>query len=317
MREERKKEETRRLNKIRGYEEYTYEKDDEEEIEEEKEVKKEKEASNKTFSFKRLLVRIVLIIIIILVYAIQIEPKLLFKVNEIKVNVDKLDESLNGLKIVQFADIHYGNTIGEKELDKIVNKINEIKPDIVVFTGDLLDNSIKLNDKNKKLIVDKLSKIEAKLYKYAIFGDNDYKDKDNYIDILNSSNFVLLNNNYNIVYDEINNPIYIIGINKYDNNDYTFIDSIDNTSLKIILDHEPDNINNYKDKNIDIIFNSHTLGGLVRIPFIGGIINNSKYNDSYTEIGNTLIYNSNGLGTENIKLRFLNVPSINLYRIYK
>lgn len=315
MREERKKEETRRLNRIRGYEEYNYENDEEEEIKEE--IKKEKENKEKSFSIKRLLVKIIILIIILLVYAIQVEPKLIFKVNEIKVNVNKLDESLNGLKIVHFSDIHYGNTIGGKELDKIVNKINEIKPDIVIFTGDLLDNSIKLNNKNKNLIIDKLSRIDAKLYKYAIFGDNDYKDKDNYIDILNSSNFILLNNNYNVLYDEINNPIYIIGINKYEDNDYSFIDSIDNNNLRILLDHEPDNMNKYKSKNIDIIFNSHTLGGLIRIPYVGGIINNSKYRDNYSKINNTYIYTSNGLGTENIKMRLLNVPSINLYRIYK
>ena len=196
MREERKMKETDALNKIRGYEEYVYDKESKEKkIEVEEEYEDEKPSP-----FKRILIPIILIIILIIIYSIYIEPKLLLKVNEYGIKNIKLDAELNGLKIVQFSDIHYGTSINEKELDKAIKKINELKPDIVVFTGDLLDKNIKLSKNSKKIITKKLKEIKPKYYKYAIYGDNDYVNKEEYDNILSNSNFILLDNESTKIY---------------------------------------------------------------------------------------------------------------------
>ena len=320
MREERKKQETNLLNKIRGYEEYKYDNDEEEELED---LKEEEELEAKPSFIKRFLIIVLLTIILVVIYSIYIEPKYLFKVREYGVNAVNFNEKNNGLKIVQFADIHYGTSIGKNELKKVIKEINKLKPDIVIYSGDLFDKNIKLNNDSKKYITKMLNNIEAKYYKYAIYGDDDYSFKEEYIEIMNSSNFILLNNQNNILY--INDiPIVIAGINDSENNDYSFINMVDeqdvSNSFKIVIDHQPDNIDNYLDKRPDMILTAHSLGGIVRIPFIGGIIKNkgaTKYNDDFVDINNTLIYNSYGLGTSNVNIRFNNIPSINLYRIYK
>ena len=59
-------------------------------------------------------------------------------VKEYKIASKKIPDSFHGIKIVHFSDLHYKNTINKKKLKSIIDKINEIKPDIVVFTGDLL-----------------------------------------------------------------------------------------------------------------------------------------------------------------------------------
>ena len=313
MREERRREQTKLLNKLKGIEE----KEEKVEVEEVSKTKEEKKTS-KPILF------LFLIIIALIAYTTIIEPKYLFKINEYSIKTNKISDDMNGLKIVVFSDIHYGVTIGEKELDKYVESINKLKPDIIFFIGDLFDNNINLQQNSLDIIKEKLKKLEATLYKYAIYGDNDYLNKEKYIEILNASNFTLIDNTSKLLYVGSNTPIVISGINKYDKKDYNFItnpiDDIDTSNYyKIILDHEPDNINNYLNTNPDIIYTAHSLGGLIRIPQIGGIINKEgakKHNKAYEKINNTNIYNTFGLGTENIRIRFNNPPSITLYRLY-
>ena len=95
-----------------------------------------------------------------------------FEINEYKIENKYITEEYNGLKIVQISDIHYGTTIKKKHLIKIIEDINELKPDLVFFTGDLID--YKLSSKQHKEIVEAFSKLEAKLGKYAISGNHDY-----------------------------------------------------------------------------------------------------------------------------------------------
>ena len=49
-----------------------------------------------------------------------------------------LPEDYDGLKIVQFTDLHYGSTVFLKELKHVVKRINDQNPDIIIFTGDLV-----------------------------------------------------------------------------------------------------------------------------------------------------------------------------------
>ena len=294
--------------------------DKEEKIEETIEEEEKKESI-----LKKIIIRLFILIILIAIYSIYIEPKLLFKVNEYGIYTNKIDDKMNGLKIVEIADIHYGTTINKKELYRVIKKINLLKPDIIVYTGDLYDKNLNLTNKSINDIKKIFNKLNTTTYKYAIYGDNDYKYKDKYISLMNNINFTILDNNSTLLFLDSNTPIEIIGINKYDKKDYSFInnpiDEIDTSKIyKIVLDHEVDNIDNYINYKPDLILTSHSLGGLINIPFIGRIINDEgakKYKENYTKIDTTKIYNSNGLGTSNIKIRFNNIPSINFYRIYK
>lgn len=322
---ERKKEETRKINAIRGYKEIEYEIDDEEETSKNVEKDFEDIDYEEGSKLKKWIIYLILIIAIIIGYSTYVEPKLLFNVREYGLETYKIDNTMDGLKIVQFADIHYGTTINKKELERVIKRINKIKPDIILFTGDIFDKNIILHKESIKDIKKLFSKLDSTSYKYAIYGDNDYKNKDEYLDIMNSSNFTVLDNSHKLIYLDSNIPIEIIGVNKYDNKDYTFIDEpiegVDiNSIYRIVIDHEVDNLDNYNSNNIDLILNAHSMGGLVNLPLLGRIINEEgakKYKESNFKINNTEIYNSNGLGTSNLKLRFNNVPSINLYRIYK
>ena len=146
---------------------------------------------------KKFLIVLLIIVLIIssgLLYSRFIATKGII-VKEYKVINNKITDSYHGLKVVHLSDVHYGSTIYEKELNKIVNKVNEIKPDIVVLTGDLIDNRVNFD---KDIIIKYLSKIEAKLGKYAVSGNHDIPI-DDYNYIIKESGFVSLDNKYDLI----------------------------------------------------------------------------------------------------------------------
>lgn len=283
----------------------------------------------KPSKFKKFL-KIFLVLFILLgvtfyLYIRYLEPSII-KINEQAIIDSRLPEEFNGLKIVHFSDIHYGNTINDKGIDKIVKKINKLSPDVIVYTGDLLNDSINLKDDNFKSLEKGLKKLKSSLKKYAVIGDADYINKDKYVEIMSNAGFVVLENQNDLLFYKSNNPIEFIGTSSMLENELDIDKAIttetnDTEYFKIWLNHEPaiiDDIIN-KDLRPNILLTGHTLGGLINIPFNGYLLKQDgidKYTDSYYHKKKISMYVSNGLGTYKYNVRFMNTPSINLYRLY-
>ena len=99
-----------------------------------------------------------------------IEPRLI-KTTRLSLPIFDLPDSLNGLQIVQFSDLHLNPGTSQSFLDKLVNKINRLKPDILVFTGDFLCNS-KMEDRER--LIATLNRMKAACGCFAIMGNHDY-----------------------------------------------------------------------------------------------------------------------------------------------
>ena len=111
----------------------------------------------------------IFIIVCFYLYGRFINPYSL-KTKEVAIIDNKLSSDYNGLKIVQFSDLHYGRTTNEDTLKILVKKINELKPDIIVFTGDIFDNK-NISNKEKEKLTKYLTEIEANIFKFACLGD--------------------------------------------------------------------------------------------------------------------------------------------------
>lgn len=264
---------------------------------------------------------IFLTIICTLTYATLISPNII-DVKEYKIEDNNLPPSFSGFKIVQFSDIHYGHTIGKKQLDKIVTKINSLKPDIIIFTGDLISKDIEINDSIKNEVKESLSKLECSMYKYSIYGDEDNTNV--FDEIMKETDFIILNNESKLLYYKSYVPITISGLSPNGNQKYSLLNSsVDDTDIinffRIVLVHEPDTIPNILNYYPNIIMSGHTMGGLIKIPGLKPLFlpeNGKEYYKDYQKINDTHIYVSSGLGTSSIEARLNNHPSINLYRIY-
>ena len=275
----------------------------------------EKGKKKKGSKVKKMIFIIIGVIVLLLLY-IRFIGTQGFIVKEYGLHYEKLPESFNGLKIAHLSDIHYG-TVGADKLKKIVNEVNIMKPDIVVFTGDLYDEFTTLTDGNKQELIEILGSIETKLGKYAVSGNHDYSNL-GYQELVEKAGFNYLHNNSKIIYNDGATPIEIVGYPsaREDEPDYS-INLTDN--FKIALIHEPDEMEKLVDKDFQLVLAGHSHGGQVRLPFIGAVVTPSgskKYYDNYYKVNNTDLYISSGLGESEYKLRFFNRPSFNFYRIY-
>lgn len=95
-----------------------------------------------------------------------------YKIEKRKVISNKLPDAFKGLKIVHISDIHSGSLDDVQAVEKGVKKIMDLKPDLVFFTGDLVNNVATEMDSLKEVF----SGITAPLGVYSILGNHDYGD---------------------------------------------------------------------------------------------------------------------------------------------
>ena len=268
---------------------------------------------------KRIILYLLFFLILILIYSFYIEPYNLI-IKEYKIENNTLPDSFDGLKIIHFSDVHYGRTVDNKYLEKIVNLINKQKPDLVFFTGDFIDKDIVLKEDDITKVNSILNNIESSIGNYAITGNHDIKHLDEYKKILDG-NFTLIDNEEKLIYYKDATPISLVGIKDTleSTPDYNILNK-EHNYFRIVLVHEPDAYDNIKNNNINLMLSGHSHNGQVRIPFIGAIytpVGSKKYYENYYKLNNTELYISNGIGTSGINIRFMSQPSINLYRLYK
>ena len=281
--------------------------------------KKEKETKETKENKSHIFIYILLFIGLIIIYSRYIATTGI-QIKEYSVINNKIPESFKGFKVVHFSDLKYGSTTDQKYLKKLVNKINELNPDIIIFTGDLISSNYKLTDNDKKSIIENLNKLDPKIDIYSIRGDNDINET--YNSIITQTKIIEINNLNKLIYYKGDTPIMLIGLDDSINGNQSLdmaFNYEENNYYKILIAHEPDTYEKIKDKNIDLFLAGHSLNGQVRLPFIGSIYTPTgakKYYDSKYKIDNTEIYISNGLGTSKIPYRLNNRPSINLYRFY-
>lgn len=277
---------------------------------------------------------IILIIFFILVYLYSkyIGTKGLI-VKEYKITNSNVPTNFHGLKLIHLSDIHYNRIIKEKELKKIVKKINIIKPDIVVLTGDLLDRDHDYSGNIKNQLIKNLKDINVSIKKYAIRGNHDFHHFE-WEEIIKESGFVNLDDDYDLIYKDETEPIFISGVSSNLHGNKTMRDKLEKTTdflneislpnkdliinYKILIMHEPDFIKEIDSNKFNLILAGHSHDGQIRIPFIGAIIlppGAKKYYKEYYKLNSTDLFISSGLGTSNLDVRLFNKPSFNFYRI--
>ncbi len=293
-----------------------------------KEIFKEQNKENVKNIIKRT-IKISIIIIITIVsffaYTTYISSTKI-SVREYRIKNKKIPDNLNGLKILHFSDLHYGSTMTKDNLSDIKKKINERKPDIIVFTGDLISKKYNMKSKDTEILTNKLKELNSSLGKYAILGD---EDNDKVITIFNQADFTILKNESDLIYEDNNNPILLVGLSSLINNEqdiekgFNYFDqeTTNPDIYTITLVHEPDStddiINIY---NSDLILAGHSHNGTIRLPFINYSLFKAngakKYDQNYYKIKDTKLFISGGLGTNNSSgIRLFCRPSMNLYRL--
>ncbi len=248
-------------------------------------------------------------------------------IREYTISDSKIPTSFYGFKLLHFSDLHYQVNDYDK-VKRLITKINSTKPDLVVFTGDLLNE--KLSFKDKSTLVNQLKKIKTQIGKFYISGDNDIKNTES-SDILEEAGFVSLDDNFETVYYNGTDYMLFTGLSTMENKTTSIQDKTKTTdnylkdlgksaspSYKILLAHEPDIVDKISIDDYDLILAGHNHNG--QIKYLERFFlpkNGKKYYKSYQKVHKKPMYISNGIGNENIPFRLFNQPSINLYRFKK
>lgn len=265
-------------------------------------IKRERnlEISKKIFHFMTV---IFIIFFLLFAYIYFIGIKGLF-VKEYIIQNQNIPKSFHGVKILHFSDLLYGNNIDSDYLDSLLKEINIQKPEIVFFTGNVVNPNYQLTENDQKALNNFFREIPYTIGKYAVMGD---KDNNTFDITFDDTDFIILNNETISIYNNSQEKINIIGLsNKLSevsvNDDYT-----------ICLINNFDNFEKYK-INANLVFSGYNLGGEIRIINIP-LLNRTKYSKFHYQYDNQEIFISSGIGSIH-HLRLFNHPSINIYRLY-
>ena len=172
----------------------------------------------------------------------------------------------NNFRIVQVSDSHIGTTMDGKKFGEYMKKINELNPDILVITGDFVDDNTSYEDMIEA--ANGLSNVKTKHGIYFVFGNHDkgYYNNRNYteIDIRNA----LTDNDVKILEDncaDITSNIALIGRQDAGVENRAFAQdltkNLDKNRYLIMLDHQPNDYENEKASEVDLVLSGHTHGG--------------------------------------------------------
>lgn len=249
-------------------------------------------------------------------YAREIEPTLL-QVTETTLPSVKIPSGFNGFKIIQFSDTHIGYQYTIKQLKVLVKKINSLNPDLIVFTGDLIDDPNSFND--EKNLISSLKQLKSNYGKFWVYGNHDHGGygTDSIRKIMDKSDFQLLKNNHILINKE-NDSIILAGIDDAilgKPNLGTTLLNANNDLFTMLLAHEPDYADITKDYPVDLQLSGHSHGGQVRLPLLGHLYTPAlaeKYvQGEYTFNNDRLfLYVTNGIGTTRLPFRFLCKPEL-------
>ena len=232
---------------------------------------------------------------------------------------DRVPESFDGARIVQLSDIHC-KRFG-KDNEELIRTINAQDPDIILITGDCIDQ----NHHDLTPLEQLFAGIQDTAPIYAISGNHECDDPNLY------GQLIALYNKYGItdlddkeiLWSKGGSSISIKGLGAFENKlnwDNDFMKRQDENVFSILLDHYPQ-LNRLAWYGYDIILSGHVHGGVIRLPYVGGLIGNNgdffpEYDGGEYKIGDSTMYVSRGLGSTVIP-RINNNPEVVVITLHR
>lgn len=231
-----------------------------------------------------------------------------YRIRLVENNLRVLDDATDdfyGLKIVQFSDTLFANGTDTKDIEFIANFINDTRPDILLFNGNLLKSDI--SNELKETIINELSRINTSVIKLAITSTDEPEQS---IEILTESGFEILNDKVLPVYFG-NNIQYInfLGFSGTEND----IEIPNSDAPLFAVIHNPQIFNQLQEIGPKVVW----AGGVhnhFNIPFTHLFRSGDRgYSAGMFNRGDQVLLINNGLGTDD--LRLFSPRTINMYRL--
>jgi predicted MPP superfamily phosphohydrolase len=256
-----------------------------------------------------------------------------------------LPDEFNGFRIVQISDMH-GKTFGSRN-SGLARRIKKLKPDVLLVTGDMLSSTV--NDGGA--FIDFLDQFGNYCPVYMCMGNHeqiakwlndngdirvDYYDftnkvKERGVILLDNEKTAITRGNSRITLSGLTLELYHYSrrdIEPYDENlslTEAYIESTigkTENDFNILLAHNPAYFKEYASWGADLVLSGHVHGGIIRIPFKGGLLSPERvffpeYDAGLFELGSSKMIVNRGLGYSVINIRLFNRPDISYVEINK
>ena len=277
---------------------------------------------------KKIIVSICIVLIFISIVMCFINK---IDVTKYTISNEKIPEEFNGFKIVQLSDFHsqgYRDTT-----EKLISKVKDINPDIIVMTGDMVSWDMEDIEEVKILI-----KSLAEVYPiYYIDGNHEHLAEIlrpgkyvAFIEFMRELGVTTIKNDYIEIYKGdksinlygINLPLdgatglYVNKFQLEKNYVEKTLPEVDNDKFNILLAHTPTFIKQYSQWGADLVLCGHMHGGIVRIPFTNiGLLSPErtifpKYAAGKFKVNGSIMIVNRGIGGSSFDLRLFNNPEI-------
>jgi predicted MPP superfamily phosphohydrolase len=260
---------------------------------------------------KPLIIAFIITILLILFFLIffsrpaNYKERIVIRTTNISANTDNHKVS----RIAVFSDLQLGFDYQIEDLPKLIEQLNSLHLDVIVFNGDLLYPENEYSDEQIKQIIDYLSMIKVPAGKFAIAGDQDFALAD---DILFNAGFETLNNQTRPL--NLNNHRIVISglLNENFDNPLSNLNP-DNINLAFI--HNPSQARQILAHSIDVLVTSHTFGGQYNLPLFGSVYDDLREYEFYRgihKIEDKILISNNGIGINRGSMRFLAPSTVDL-----
>lgn len=275
-------------------------------------------AKNKKFIFFTVLSTVLVSLIIWIVWG-----NTALELNAYTITSSKLPKNFDGYRIAHVSDLH--NTQMGKDSEKLLTMLREAEPDIIAFTGDLIDS----RNTNVDIALQFVQEAVKVAPCYYVTGNhearvNEYNELKNGLESVGV--IVLEDDSVKLSID--GESVTLLGVNDPSfQTDYLFGDSEtimrsklaelneDEDDFTILLSHRPELFDIYVEHDIDLILSGHAHGGQFRIPFIGGVMAPNQgffpeFDSGIYTDGNTNMLVSRGVGNSILPFRINNRPEV-------
>jgi predicted MPP superfamily phosphohydrolase len=227
--------------------------------------------------------------------------------------IPKKIERVETLNVVTVSDIHLGTVVGRRRFDKIVDRINELNPDLILLLGDIVDED--LGPVIKQNLGETLRNMKSRFGVFAITGNHEY------IGGVEQASTYLIDHKIVLLRDsvvKINNSVYVVGREDRSITRFTgktrksledLMAKVEKGYPVILMDHQPFQLEQAANNGVDLQLSGHTHHGqLWPFNFIAKMVYEVSW--GYKKKGNTHIYVSSGAGTWGPPVRIGNRPEI-------
>lgn len=214
----------------------------------------------------------------------------------------RLPAGWDGLSLVQLSDLHFRGAVTRAYFETVCEQAAALKPDLFVFTGDLLDNP-----KLIEWLPATLGQLSAPQGQYFILGNHDwYLDSPAIRRELERLGWTDLAGRCVLLNKHKAPPVILCGDETPWMGTHPDMSSAPNEAFRILLSHTPDNITWARQQGVDLMLSGHTHGGQIRLPILGPVYSPSRFGCRYSAgvfwLEPTLLHVSRGLsGREPIR----------------